>query len=140
MINQIIMLSTKVSRSWIFRICLIAVLFCSAQLSFAGDAVPILLPTDGTQPTPPVQPQMLTTEPSATGTISDTELAVYFDYTVGDATITVYDAANNVVCQQTVDTDVISAVSIALSSWATGNYMITVTYGNTTQRGHFSIE
>lgn len=134
------MLRTKISGSWIFRICLIAVLFCSAQLSFAGDAVPILLPRDGGQKTPPVQPQSLIPEASATGTISDTELAVYFGYSVGDATITVYDATNNVVYQATVDTDVSSAVSIAVSSWATGDYMITVTYGNTTQRGYFSIE
>ena len=140
MINQIIMLRTKISGSWIFRICLIAVLICSAQFSFAFDTVPILLPPDDGQQVPPAQPRMPIMEPSATGTISDTELAVYFGYSVGDATITVYDANNYVVYQATVDTDVSSAVSIAVGNWATGNYMITVTYGNTTQRGHFSIE
>jgi len=134
------MLRIKISRSWILRICLIAVLLFSAQFSFAAEPIPVPIPPDGTPPPKPVQPDGMTNVPSATGTISDTELAVYFGYSVGDATITVYDAANYVVYQETVDTDVSSAVSIAVGSWATGNYMITVTYGNTTQRGHFSIE
>lgn len=127
----------KISKSWIFRICLIAGLFLSAQVSFATDAT-VLLPPDGGQKTPPSVPDAMTMESSASATISELDLMVYFDYSVGDATITVYDASNNVVVQETVDST--SATSISVSNWATGDYMITVTYGSTTQRGYFSIE
>ena len=131
------MLHMKISKSWIFRICFIAGLILSAQLSFATDTT-VLLPPDGSPKTPPTVPNGLTMEPSASATISDLYLTVYFDYSVGDATITVYDADNNVVVQETVDST--SATSISVSNWANGDYMITVTYGSTTQRGYFSIE
>ena len=128
----------KISKSWIFKACLVAGLVLSAQFSFAGD--PILIPPDDSPKTPPSHPDAMTMEPSASATISETELDVYFEYGVGDATITVYDANNNVVYQEVVDTDSTSAVNIGVSNWATGDYMITVTYGTTTQRGYFSIE
>jgi len=124
----------------IFKLCLIAGLMLSAQFSFAGDPVPVLLPPDNGQQTPPSQTNSLTQEPSASATISDTELAIYFEYSVGDAIITVYDADNNVVYQETVDTDSTFATSIPVINWSSGDYMITVTYGTTTQRGYFSIE
>ena len=127
----------KISKSGFFRICLIAGLIFSAQFSFAT-IVPI--PKDGGQKEPPAQTNGLTQEPSASATIDATELDVYFEYGVGDATITVYDADNNVVAQEVVDTDSTSAVSIGVSNWAIGVYMITVTYETTTQRGYFSIE
>lgn len=130
------MLHMKISKSWIFRICFIAGLILSAQFSFATE--PVLLPQDNKPPDPPSQPNGLTMEPSASATISDLDLTVYFDYSVGDATITVYDASNNVVVQEIVDST--SSTSISVSNWATGDYMITVTYGSTTQRGYFSIE
>jgi hypothetical protein len=130
----------KISKSWFLRICFIAGLILSAQFSFAVDPIPVPIPPDNTPPPSPPTGLSPTMEPSAWATISDTELTVYFDYSVGDAIITVYDASNNVVYQETVDTDVSSAASISVSNWATGDYMITVTYGNTTQRGYFSIE
>jgi len=128
----------KISKSWFFRICLIAGLVLSAQFSFATE--PVLLPPDGTPQPPPSQTDRMSQELTASATIDATELDVYFEYGVGDATITVYDASNNVVYQEVVDTDSTFAVSIGLSNWATGDYMITVTYGTTTQRGYFSIE
>jgi len=127
----------KISKSWIFKACLVAGLVLSTQFSFAT-IVPI--PPDGGQKAPPTQTNGLTREPSASATIDATELDVYFDYSVGDASITVYDATNNVVYQEVVDTDSTSAVSIGVSNCATGDYMITVSYGTTTQRGYFSIE
>ena len=128
----------KISKSGFFKICLIAGLVLSAQFSFATD--PILLPPDGFPDPGKIQPASATMELSASATIDETELDVYFGYGVGDATITVYDASNNVVAQGVVDTDSTSAVSIGVSNWATGDYMITVTYGTITQRGYFSIE
>lgn len=128
----------KISKSGFFKICLIAGLIFSAQFSFATIVVPI--PKDGGQKTPPAQTNSLTQELSASATLDETALNVYFEYGVGDATVTVYDADNNVVAQEVADTESTSEVSIAVSSWATGDYMITVTYGTTTQRGYFSIE
>jgi hypothetical protein len=131
----------KISKSWILRICFIAGLILSAQFSFAVDPVPVLIPPDdGAPSTPPTHPSSFTMMPSASATISETELAIYFDYSVGDAIITVYDADNNVVYQETVDTDSTTEVSIPVSNWLAGDYMITVTYESTTQRGYFSIE
>lgn len=130
----------KISKTMFLRICLIAGLVLSAQFSFAiTDPIPVPIPPDSSQPFPG-HPNGLTIEPSATATINETELAVYFDYSVGDATITVNDADNNVVVQEAVDTDSTTEVSISVSNWPAGDYMITVTYGKTTQRGYFSIE
>jgi len=134
------MLRIKISRSLIFKICLIAGLVLSAQFSFAVDPIPDPIPLDNGQKEPPTQTNGLTKEPSVSATISETELDVYFEYGIGDATITVYDAFNNVVYQETVDTDATSATSIQVSNWSAGDYMITVTYGSTTQWGYFSIE
>jgi hypothetical protein len=133
------MLHIKISRSLIFKICLIAGLMLSAQFRFAGDPIPIPIPKDDSPP-PEQGKYGMTTEPSASATISDTELDVYFEYSVRDATITVYDADNNVVYQETVDTDATFATSIPVSNWSAGDYRITVTYGTTTQRGYFSLE
>ena len=73
-------------------------------------------------------------------TISETELSVYFDSAVGNATITVYDACNNIVAQETVDTDSITEVFIATDTWANANYSIKISYGTTTLSGEFLVE
>lgn len=128
----------KISKSCISKIVLIVSLFFSAQFSFAGNDVPI--PKDGTPVDPPAQPISMIMEPSASATISETELTVYFEYSVGNATITVYDADNNVIYEDTVDTATTYEVNIPVTGWDEGDYMITVAYGITTQRGYFSIE
>lgn len=73
-------------------------------------------------------------------TISETTLSVYFDSPVGNATITVYDANDNVVSQETVDTYSTSEVFIATDTWASGNYTIKITYGTTTLSSVFLVE
>ncbi len=77
---------------------------------------------------------------TVTAFISETELAVYFDSSVGNATITVYDANDNVISQETVDTDLTSEVFIAANAWTSGNYTLEITYGTTTLIGEFSVE
>lgn len=72
--------------------------------------------------------------------ISETELSVYFDMPVGNATITVYDANDNVVSQEMVDTYSISEIFIATETWASGNYTIKVDYGITSLSGIFLVE
>ncbi|MFT3754270.1 MAG: DUF3244 domain-containing protein [Paludibacter sp.] len=127
----------KISKSFLGKICIAAGFILISQFSFATNPVPI--PIDDSPTPPPGLPNSMTIEPSASATISDTELAVYFDYSVGDATITVYNGSNQVVCQETVDTNSTTEVDIPVVAWDSGTYMITVTYGTTTQRGSFQI-
>ena len=91
-------------------------------------------------PPPGPMPSHLETELPVSATIDASQLAVYFEPTVGDATITVYDANNSVVYQETVDTDSESSVFISSSSWSLGSYSITITYGTTSLIGYFDIE
>jgi len=72
--------------------------------------------------------------------ISETVLSVYFELPVGDAIITVYDAENNIISSDTVDTYSTSEVFIPTDSWASGDYTIKITYGNTTLKGEFLLE
>lgn len=97
----------------------------------------VLLFTNPTLPGP--KPHSLTFIP-VSATISETELSVYFDSPVGNANITVYDANDNVVSQETVDTDSTSEVFIGTDAWASGNYTIKVSYGTTTLSGIFLVE
>ena len=73
-------------------------------------------------------------------TIDASELAVYFEATVGETTITVYDAANNLVYQQTIDTASVLEVHIPADTWTNGDYTITISYGTNTVRGVFQTE
>lgn len=105
----------------------------------AGDIV--LIPPDGpgTPKTPPGQTDNITYYP-VTATEDNSELAVYFEEALGDATITVYNASNQVVYQTVVDTDSQSAAMIDISAWSSGDYTITISYGTTNLIGEFTIE
>ena len=72
--------------------------------------------------------------------LNDTELSVYFDAFVGNAVITIYDADNNIVSQEVVDTYSTSEVFIPTDTWTSGNYTIKITYGTTILLGSFLIE
>ena len=72
--------------------------------------------------------------------IDDEHLALYFDWSVGNATITVYDASNNVIHRETVDTDYSLEVYISSSSWSSGSYYVTINYGTTNLIGDFEME
>lgn len=130
----------KISKSIFFKIFILTGFILSAQFSFATDASQILLPPDGTSKEPPAHPNSFSILLSASATISDTELGVYFEGLVGDAIVTVYDEFNNVVCQELVNTNTVSELSIPVNNWISGEYMLTVSYGITTQRGNFQIE
>ncbi len=113
------------------------------QLSFASGTTPVLIPPDSSPNPQPGQTNRGTTDEtcvSASATISDVELAVYFEWGVGDAVITVYDTGNNVVFQTTVNTYSITQVNIAVCNWLADEYTLTVSYASTTQRGSFQIE
>jgi Protein of unknown function (DUF3244). len=126
----------KISKSILTRICILAGFILFTQLSFATDPVPI--PPDGS-PLPEPGRNGPTIMVSASAELSETDLAVYFEWSVGDATITVYDESNNVVDQQVVDTNTTTEVYIPVDNWQSGTYMLTVKYGTTTQRGYFQL-
>jgi hypothetical protein len=72
--------------------------------------------------------------------ISETSLSVYFERLVGNAVITVYDANNTIVSQDTVDTYSTSELFISTDSWISGNYTLKITYGTTILSGTFAVE
>jgi hypothetical protein len=98
---------------------------------------PIVLTEDPVSPGP--HPMSLTNYP-VSATISETNLSVYFDSYIGNATITVYDANDNVVSQETVDTYSTSEVFIAADAWESGNYTIKISYVTATLSGVFLVE
>lgn len=92
-----------------------------------------------TSPVPPV-PNVMTYTLPVSATIDATELAVYFESLVGNATIIVYDEFNNVIYMDTVETNTDMSVSIPSSTWDAGNYSISITYGKTELTGSFVME
>ncbi len=91
-------------------------------------------------PTPPIGTNSVTLTYPVTATEDNSELAVYFEEAVGDATITVYDASNQVVYQDVIDTDSQSAAIIDISTWTSGDYTLTISFGTTNLIGEFTIE
>jgi len=79
-------------------------------------------------------------EDIVSASISETQLAVYFEQSVGDATITVCDAENNVVYTETIDTNDSFNLFVPCSSWGAGSFSLTITYGATTLTGFFELE
>ncbi len=90
-------------------------------------------------PIPP-EPQLDSFEMIPVSATEDNdELAVYFDEVVGDAIITVYDANNQLVFQDVIDTDSQSAAFFDISTCSSGDYTLTISYG-TNLTGEFTIE
>jgi hypothetical protein len=127
----------KISKLWIYKFCLIAGLIFTVQGLFATD---ITIRKDDPVPPPQPIPNSVTQEIPVSATIDNTQLVIYFEESVGDATITVYDANNQMVTQETVDTDSISEVYISSGSWNSGSYYVTISYGTTNLIGDFEIE
>jgi len=125
----------KTSKSVFTKVFILLGLLFLIQFSFATDPIP--LPTDGR--IPPPTPQRPTLMLPASASISDTELTIFFDWSVGNATITVYDSSNNVVYREVVDTYSTMEVYIPVDTWDSGKYTLTVVYGKTTQRGSFTL-
>jgi len=118
-------------------LCMILVALFSSGIAYATDTTPIIV----TPPPPPPGPGpcRLICIP-VTATINDSELAVYFELSIGEATVTVTDDSNNVVYMETIDTDSSSDMQIPVAGWANGNYNLTITYETNTLVGEFSLE
>ncbi len=91
-------------------------------------------------PPPPPTPNTPSTQLPVSATIDNIQLMVYFESTVGNATITVYDEFNNIVATETVDTYNLNTVSIPSDVWGAGNYSLTITYGTTGATGTFNLQ
>lgn len=90
-------------------------------------------------PIPPgPTPRSLTFLP-VSATISETELAFYFDGNFGTAYITVYNESNQVVESEAIDTSIAEEMLIPTVEWNSGNYTIFVSYGSKTLKGTFQI-
>ncbi len=94
----------------------------------------------GDDPTNPTQPNSMTAIYPVTATEDNETMAVYFEEAVGDATLRVYNASNQVVYQTVIDTDSQSAATIDISAWSSGDYTLTINYGTTNLFGEFIIE
>jgi hypothetical protein len=123
--------------NFIKRSLFIVFSFLSVSKFFAGDII-VIRPDPGSEP--PSACNTMETFIPVTATEDNSELAVYFEEAVGDATITVYDASNQVVYQDVIDTDSQSAAIIDISTWSSGDYTLTISYGTTNLIGEFTIE
>ena len=122
------------------KICVTVGFLVLAQLSFATGTITIR--KGDPIPPQPTQTDRVTidTEIPVSATIDATELSMYFEWSVGDATITVYDEYSNVVYQGVVDTDTDLSTSIPSGSWSAGSYTLTISYGTEYLIGDFQIE
>ena len=100
----------------------------------------ILIPKNDPIPPSPTQSNRRVCPISAEATISDTELIIKFDPSIGTVTTTVTDDTNQVVYVETLDTGISSEIHIPVLGWSSGNYNLTITNENTTLSGDFLIE
>ena len=126
----------KILRLSTIKLALTFLLIFATSLSYGE----VLLRKDTQPPPPGPAPLSIEAEFYVTASEDNSELAVYFEEAVGDATITVYDASNQVVYQEVIDTDSQSAAFIDISAWSSGDYTLTISYGTTNLIGEFTIE
>jgi len=128
----------RISKSMVSKTSVIAGILLVAQFSFATD---IIIRKDDQSPPPQPMPNRssVDTDIALTATVDNSNLAVYFDWAVGDATIIVYDENQNVVYQTVAETDSILNFFIPLDCWSTGDYTITISYGTINLIGDFQL-
>lgn len=54
--------------------------------------------------------------------------------------VSVVDASNFTVYQETVDTGSTSEIHVPVDAWTSGNYILKITYGSTTLHGDFVVQ
>jgi len=129
----------RISKSMLSKTCVIAGFLLVTQFNFGTN---IIIRKDDQSPPPQPMPNGVTLETDIplTATIDTINLAVYFEESVGDATITVYDEYQNVVYQGVTDTGSNPDEFISSDCWSVGNYSITISYGTTHLIGDFTVE
>ena len=118
------------------RFAFIAFLLVLLTSSIGAATTEIHLSEDPKPPGP--RPLSLTYIP-VSATISEADLSVYFEESVGTAIITVYDASNQIVDQEVVNTNETTEVYIPTDLLDSGNYTLKVSYSSTTLIGNFQI-
>jgi len=126
----------QISKSTLSKVCLLAGSVFTVHILLATDVVIRKDNEPSSTPTPvhgsaiilPVLVMM-----------DNNVLVVYFDDLLGDVTIIVYDAQNEAVYQNVVDSTVASELYIPVSSWGNGYYTIRITYGTTHLIGGFQL-
>ena len=128
----------RISKSKLSKTCVIAGLLLVAQFSFATN---IIIRKDDQSPPPQPMPNRssVDTDIALTATVDNSNLAVYFDWAVGEATIIVYDENQNVVYLTVAETDSVLDLFIPLDCWSTGDYTITISYGTINLIGDFQL-
>ena len=126
-------------KSLFFKISLVMLLFMSAQYCFATNTTPIIIRKDDPKDPIPTQTNRIGTLP-VSATINDIELAMYFESSVGEATINVTSDSTGIVYQEVVDTGSTAELFIPSDLWSTGSYKLTISYGNIRLIGEFLIE
>ncbi len=126
----------KISGSFFSKICFITGFILLSQYMFATDI--IIRKDDQSVPPKPV-PLSLEIIP-VSATIDETQLAVYFDWAVGNVLISVYDSTDNLVYQETVNTYSNLDVFVEADTWTSGSYTLKISYGTTNLIGEFQTE
>ena len=114
------------------RLCFLLFTLCCVVFVFANETPIDLEPT----PTPGPKPQSIVNLP-VSATINEVQLAIYFDLSVGNATITIYDSLNQIVEQGVLNTSSISEAYFPINLWESGDYTLNICYGNKTISGEF---
>jgi len=118
---------------------LILVSFFSNTLVRATETTPIVITKEPSTPGPGPAPLSISFIP-VSGTISDIELALYFESSLGEASITLSDDSNRIVYLETVQTSLVDDFHLPVGGWKSGKYNLTITYSNTILRGIFLLE
>ena len=136
----------KTLNTLVAKLCLISVFCMSIQFCLAVNTPIIIIKKDPIPPVP-TQPNRIVSPTNhlvspifLEATISDTEMIINFDPSIGNATINVTDDTNQVVYVETLDTERSSEIHIPVVGWSSGNYNLTITNENTTLRGDFLVE
>ena len=116
-----------------FLIILLYALFLSVHALATESTFDI--PIDKLPPSPHIQSYN-----SESTNLYESEKNVYTELPAGVVSITVYDIFNQIMYQETVNSDSTPEVFIPVDSWLSGNYTLFITYGTTTLKGEFQIE
>jgi len=133
----------KTLNSLLFTSFMILVTVLPFQSVSAGVDVPLKKDDNGgsTVPRVLVKRQFVNTISITTAVfanLSDTELMLIFNGTVGIAQITVEDEMGGIVYMYSLDTNSSSELIIPLDGWDNGSYRINITYGATKLVGDFN--
>lgn len=93
-----------------------------------------------TQPFPHITAALNHNPTSLPVIINDKELSIYFEFADGNATVTIYDANDQIISQEAVEINAATSTNISIDTLNPGSYKLTVTTENSTLTGHFIIQ